>query len=119
MWGCGEGAAPEKPELPRSVSPGWTQKTFAHAEALPGLPAGAAKPDCWKAEYGGPGTASVWTCGYKVEGGAFDAAQRFPSSGSQVKFQSGKYLVVVEWTGGSRAEVTALVRAVQKILPMK
>jgi hypothetical protein len=118
LAGCGEGAVAGKPELPQSVSPGWVQKSFVHADPPAGLPAGP-KADCWKAEYAGAGTAEVWTCGYAAESGAFDAAQRFGSGADRVKFQAGKYLVVAQWSGGSKVEVTALVRAIQKALAAK
>jgi len=36
-----------------------------------------------------------------------------------VKFQEGDYLVIAKWNGGSRAEVTALFRAIQKTLQVK
>jgi hypothetical protein len=118
LIGCGGGAVPGKPELPQSVSPGWVQKSFVHVDPPAGLPGGQ-KVDCWKAEYAGSGTAEVWTCGYAAESGAFDAAQRFGSGADRVKFQVGKYLVITEWSGGSRADVTALIRAIQKDLGSK
>ena len=120
LMACGGGAVPGKPELPQSVSPGWVQKSFVHVEPPAGLPAGQ-KVDCWKAEYAGAnsGSAEVWTCGYAAESGAFDAAQRFGSGADRVKFQAGRYLVIVQWTGGSRTDVTALIRAVQKALGTK
>lgn len=119
LTGCGESALPGKPDLPQSVTPGWVRKSFAHVEPPPGLPAGQ-RTDCWKAEYIGTGTASagVWTCGYAA-GGAFDAAQRYASAADRVKFQVGEYLVIVQWSGGSKTEITALVRAVQNVLGAK
>lgn len=143
LTGCGDGAVAGKPELPGSVSPGWVRKSFEHVEPLSGLGGGGRKVECWKALYlgsgagqagagaagvgvaggsgmPGAGTAGVWICGFAAESGAFDSAQRFGSGGDRVKFQVGKYLVVVEWSGaGNRAEVTALVRAVQKALEPK
>ena len=118
--GCGGGGAPGKPELPESVSPGWVRKSLERAGQPAGLPEGA-KPECWKAAYGGADTrnAEVWACGYASEGGAFDAVQRTPAAADSVKFQEGKYLVLMHWSGGSKDEVTALVRAVQKKLTVK
>jgi hypothetical protein len=110
--GCGE-SAPGKPDLPQSVSPGWAQKSFGQAAPPAGLPE-TSKPDCWKAVYAGKGSAEVWTCGYGNKGGAFDAAQRARAEADTVKFQEGKYLVIVKWSGSSREEITALVRALQK-----
>jgi hypothetical protein len=118
LSGCGADSPPGKPELPLSVSPGWTRKSFEHANPPPGLPDNA-KPECWKAEYAGPGAAEVWTCGFAVEGAAFDAMQRTRAEAGTVKFQAGKFLVLVKWTSGSKETITALVRAVQKSLPAK
>lgn len=118
LAGCGEGAVAGKPELPQSVSPGWVQKSFAHSDPPAGLPGGQ-KTECWKADYAGTGMAHVWTCGFAAESAAFDAAQRFSSGADRVKFQTGKYLVVAEWNGASKTEITALVRAIQKALGTK
>ena len=115
LSGCGESSLPGKPELPQSVSPGWSRTSFEHVPAPAGLPAGT-KTDCWKAAYSGKGAAEVWTCGFSSNGGAFDAVQRTRAEADTVKFQQGKYLMIVKWTGGSKEEVTALVRAVQKSL---
>jgi len=115
LMGCGEMAMAPKPELPVSVSPGWSQKSFAKAQPVAGLPAGV-RAQCWKAEYEGSGAAEIWICGFNGEGSAFDAAQRYPAGADRVKFQAGKYLAVVHWSGGSKADVTALVRAIQKSL---
>jgi hypothetical protein len=61
----------------------------------------------------------AWVCGYRAESSAFDAMQRAKSAPDVVRFQEGKYLVVVHWSGGSREENTALVRAIQKALPRR
>jgi hypothetical protein len=119
LWeGCGAGSMPGQPDLPASVSPGWTRKSYADAPPPSGLPAGPA-PRCWKADYAGAGTAEVWTCAYRASGSAFDAQQRARAEADTVKFQEGNYLVIVKWSGGSRAEVTALIRAVQNTLHAK
>jgi len=112
---CGKNSMPGRPDLPASVSPGWTQKSYAAADPPPGLPPGPA-PRCWKADYAGPGAVLVWLCGYRVAGSAFDAAQRARAEANTVRFQEGNYLVTAKWNGGSRAEVTALIRAIQKVL---
>ena len=114
-WGCGAGKPPGKPDLPQSVSPGWTLKSYEHADVPAGVPA-RVKPECWRAEYAGPGSATVWACGYAEGSSAFDAMQRAESEANTVKFQQDRFLVMVKWNGGSRAEVTALVRGVQKSL---
>ena len=63
----------------------------------------------------------VWACGYlqSASGSAFNAEQRARAEADTVKFQEGKYLIVVSWRGGSRAEVTALIRGLQKALQVK
>jgi hypothetical protein len=144
LAGCGEGGAPGKPELPESVSPGWVRKSFEASVPPAGLPGGT-KAECWKAVYAGSGLgaesagsggglagsgrvsgggpkgaeAEVWACGYVGTGGAFDAAQRTRAAADSVKFQEGKYLILIHWSGGSKDEVTALVRALQKKLAVK
>jgi hypothetical protein len=115
---CGEGSLPGKPELPASVSPGWTLKSYNPAAPPPGLPDGPA-PQCWKADYAGPGKVEAWVCGYRASGSAFNAEQRARAEADTVKFQEGNYLIVVNWHGGSRAEVTALIRGLQKTLQVK
>lgn len=114
---CGSGA-PAEPKLPESATPGWTRKSFAKAEGPAGLPAGV-KPECWKADYASTGQAQVWACGYAQESSAFDAMQRARAEADTVKFQEGKFLVIVQWHGVSRDEITALVRAVQRNLKVK
>jgi len=104
---CSANKPPGKPDLPASVSPGWTLKS---CEPVP------AKPDCWQANYASAGTAQVQICAYAVEGGAFDALQRTPTEADAVKFQEGKYLLIVKWNGVTRPDITALVRAIQKAM---
>ena len=114
--GCGEGGAPGKPDLPASVTPGWTRQSYDAAQPPAGLPAGPA-PQCWKAVYSGLGNAEVWACAFAQDGSAFDAAQRANVGADAVKFQEGKYLIVVKWSAGSRADLTALVRGIQGSFP--
>lgn len=126
VWLCGacsEGSMPGKPELPASVSPGWNLKSYDPSPPPPGLPDGPA-PQCWKADYAGPGVpaisgAQAWVCGYRQSGSAFNAEQRARAEADTVKFQEGSYLIVVNWRGGSRAEITALIRGLQKALQVK
>jgi len=108
--GCGRETAPEKPNLPQTAAPGWTLKSYESAPPPAGVPAPAL---CWKAEYSGAGTASVWTCGYTSAGGAFDAVQRARAEADTVKFQQGRFLVIASWSGADHAGATSLVRAVQ------
>jgi hypothetical protein len=107
-----------KPELPASVSPGWALKSYDSTAPPAGLPDGPA-PQCWKADYAGPGSVQAWVCGYRASGSAFDAEQRARAEADTVKFQEGNYLIVVNWHGGSRSEVTALIRGLQKALQVK
>jgi len=113
--GCGSGSPPAKPDLPPSVTPGWTLKAFDRSAAPSGLPAGSV-PQCWRADYASEGSAQVWICGYAQESSAFDAVQRARAEPDTVKFQVGRYLTIVQWKGVSREEITALIRAVQKAL---
>lgn len=108
---------PERPDLPQSVTPSWTRKSFEKAPPPAGVPARAA-PECWKADYAGgdSGVASAWVCGYTSDGGAFDAMQRTETGANTVKFQEGRRLAVVRWNGASRDEIKALVLAVQRAM---
>ena len=115
---CSSGDAP-KPDLPASVSPGWALKKMEPSGPPAGLPAATTPPVCWKADYAGEGEATVWACGYRVSGTAFDAAQRIPARPNTVKFQQSQYLVVVEWRNASQTSVTTLIRALQKSIPLK
>jgi hypothetical protein len=117
LTACGANPA-GKPDLPQSVSPGWTLASFGDSAAPQEIPGGN-PPQCWKAQYTGPGTADVWVCGYKVEGGAFDAVQRARAEAQTVKFQEGRYLVLVKWNAAPKVSLTALIRAVQKTLNPK
>lgn len=120
LVGCaGSGKSPDKPELPRSVAPGWNQQSVVETPPPPGLPPTANPPRCWLATYSGPGTAAVRVCGYKTEGPAFDAAQRFPSAANTVKFQQKQWFVLVQWSGTSQTDATALVRGIQHALPQQ
>jgi hypothetical protein len=117
LLACGEGRS-AKPELPPSVSPGWKLTAFAHSAAPPEVPAGTI-PECWQADYAGAGAARIWLCRYSNETGAFDAAQRARAEAQTVKFQEGGYLVLVRWNNAPKADLAALIRAVQKTLSGK
>ncbi len=78
-----------------------------------------APQQCWKARYTGQGTADVSLCGYQLEGGAFDAVQRARAQAQTVKFQEGRFLVLVKWDAVPKASLTALIRAVQKTMNPK
>jgi hypothetical protein len=112
MIGCGT-SRPSKPELPSSISPGWSLKSFVEAPAPPAI-AAAGSPVCWKASYAGEGTADVWVCGFEAEAGALDAVQRAQAEAQTVKFQEGRNFVLVRWNGAPKAGIEALVRAIQK-----
>jgi len=118
LTACGPNPA-AKPDLPQSVSPGWTLGSFGDALVPQELPPGGTPPQCWKAQYAGPGSADVWVCGYKVTGGAFDAVQRARAEAQTVKFQEGRYLVLVKWNAVPKTSLTALIRAIQKTLHPK
>jgi hypothetical protein len=128
--GCSSGAA-RKPDLPASISPGWSLKQMDVSTPPARLPQSGTlsgtPPLCWKADYtsaadhGGAtvlsGNATVLICGYRVSASAFDAAQRMTPAPSEVRFQKGVYLVVVGWTDVSQAGITTLVSAIERALP--
>jgi hypothetical protein len=112
--GCSE-SAPAKPEIPESISPGWKLTSLA-SSPRPAEVAPDGDPRCWKAEYTGSGTAEVAICWYKVSGNAFEALQRTRAEAQAVKFQQGHYFILVKWNNAPKADVTALVRAIEKAL---
>lgn len=114
---CSPGDAP-KPDLPKSVSPGWTLKQI-ETGSPDRLPQNGTPPVCWKADYTSEGDATVWVCGYRASASAFEAAQRMPSAAQQVNFQKGQYFVVVHWNNVSQTAITTLIRAIQRTLPDK
>ena len=107
-----------RPELPESVSPGWKLVSLDPVAPPTGIPSGS-PPECWKANYSGEGTAQIWVCVYRVEAAAFDAAQRMPAEAQAVKFQEGAYFVLVKWNAAPKANLAALVRAIQTALKRK
>jgi len=115
---CGTGDA-SKPDLPTSVSPGWSLKKSDSSPPPATLPKTGNAPQCWTADYAGEGSATVQICGYHSNESAFEALQHLPPAANQVQFQKGVYLVIVRWNNASQAGVTALVTAVQKTLPGK
>lgn len=106
---------PAKPEIPDSVSPGWKLVSLNRVLLHPVSPDDAA-PDCWKADYRGTGSAEVSICWYQATAGAFDALQRTPAEAQTVKFQEGHYFILVSWNDVPKANLTALVRALEKAL---
>ena len=109
-----------KPDLPASVSPGWSLKQM-DVSALPArLPQSGTPPVCWKAHYTNAadnGSATVLVCGYRASASAFDAAQRMTPAPGEVRFQKGVYFVVVAWSQVSQAGITTLVSAIERALP--
>lgn len=106
------------PKLPETATPGWVRKSLAQGAPPAGV-TDAGKPECWNAQYASKGEANVWACGYAAEGSAFEAMQKGRSEADTVKFQEGRFYVVVQWRGASRDEITALVRAIQRNLKVK
>jgi hypothetical protein len=111
---CGS-APPARPPIPASISPGWKLTSLASAPR-PAEVAPDGDPTCWKAAYTGDGTAEASICWYRVSGNAFEAVQRTRAEAQAVKFQQGKYFVLVKWNNAPRAEIGALVRALEKAL---
>jgi hypothetical protein len=112
---CGS-APPAKPDIPQSVSPGWKLSSLDKSALPPGLSSDGA-PDCWKGTYSGSGSADVWLCWYRESANAFEAVQRARAAAQTVKFQEGRYFVLIQWNNVQKADLTALIRAIQKALP--
>jgi hypothetical protein len=112
MLACGH-AQSAKPDLPSSVSLGWSLGALVEAPSPAALPPGSR---CWRADYTGLGMAQVWVCTYPDATDAFDAVQRAPAEAQTVKFQEGKNLILVHWDNVPKANLEALVRAIQKTL---
>ena len=98
---------PPKPDIPDSISPGWKLSSL--------VPSGG-EPTCWTAEYTGPGSAEIRICWYKATASAFEEVQRTRAEAQTVKFQVEHYFVLVKWNNAPKANLTALVRAIQKAL---
>jgi hypothetical protein len=111
MLGACASSPPPKPDIPDSISPGWKLSTLTKSAD--------GEPACWKAEYAGPGSAEVSICWYKATASAFEAVQRARAEAQTVKFQEEHYFVLVQWNNVSKANLTALVRAIQKALQPK
>ena len=93
------------PDLPQSVTPAWKQTSLTQTSG-----------PCWNAAYASGGSAIVNACRYSSDAMALDAAQHAHSEANAVHFQQGRWFVIVRWNNVSQAEITALVRAVQKSL---
>ena len=116
---CSRGE-PRKPDLPASISPGWSLKQMDVSSPPARLPQSGTPPVCWKADYTSSadrGNATVIACGYRASAGALDAAQRMTPAPGEVRFQKGVYFVVVGWNGVSQAGITTLVSAIERALP--
>jgi hypothetical protein len=97
---------PPKPDIPDSISPGWKLASL--------VPSG--EPACWEAKYTGPGSADLRICWYKATASAFEAVQRARAEAQTVKFPEEHYFVLVKWNNVPKANITALIRAIQKAL---
>jgi hypothetical protein len=109
---------PPQPDIPDSISPGWKLLSLNKSALPSGVPPDG-EPACWKADYAGPGSADVWICWYKATGNAFEAMQRARAEAQAVKFQEEHYFILVRWNNVPRANLTALVRAIQKAVQPK
>jgi hypothetical protein len=132
LCACGETRRP-RPNLPDSVSRGWKLTSLDRSTAPPyvpypssrrspvqgqQVPAGGPR-DCWQVNYAGADTAQIWFCRYSATYGAFDAWQRVRADAQTVKFQEGEYLVLVKGNSAPKADLTALMRAIQQALSKK
>ena len=107
-----------RPDLPASISPGWKLSSLDRSAAPSGILRDGS-PECWKADYSGEGSAQVWVCRYSAEASAFEAVQRARAEAQTVKFQEGRYFVLVQWNNVPKVSLTALVRTIQKTLQPK
>jgi hypothetical protein len=96
---------PRKPDIPESVSPGWKLSSLTRSS-----------DECWNAAYSGQGDAELRICWYKATASAFEAVQRTRAEAQTVKFQEEHYFVLVKWNNVPKANLTALIRAIQKAL---
>jgi hypothetical protein len=103
-----------KPSVPQSVVPGWKLVSLVKSGAPGSVPA-AGSPDCWEASYTGSGNALVWLCRYADTTSALHASESAKASAQIVIFQEREYLVVVEWSAESIADLTALIHAVHAV----
>jgi hypothetical protein len=103
---CASGPPP-KPDIPDSISPGWKLSSLKPSDS---------DPACWTAEYAGTGSAEIRICWYKATASAFEEVQRTRAEAQTVKFQVEHYFVLVKWNNAPKADLTALIRAIQKAL---
>jgi hypothetical protein len=64
----------------------------------------------------GPGAAEIFLCRYSATSGAFDGWQRARADAQTVKFQEGKYLVLVKSKDTPNANLVLLMRALEASL---
>ena len=100
----------------RSAVPPYVPYPSSRQPSAQGREAAGQSPDCWKANYAGPGTARIWLCRYSATSGAFDGWQRIRADGQTVKFQEGKYLVLVQSDDTPNANLASLMHALQSAL---
>jgi hypothetical protein len=108
-------ARPAKPDIPTSISPGWKLSSLDKAPPPPEV-SGDGSPECWKARYTAEGPADLWICWYRAPANAFEAVQRVRAEAQTVKFQEGRYFILVKWNNVPKASLTALVRGIEKAL---
>ena len=104
-----------KPKLPESVSPGWKLTSPVASSAPPQVLAPGSQ-DCIEGQYTGVGAALVWLCRFGDRAAALHALQDTKTQRQIMTFQEGEYIVVVEWTTESIADLTALIRGVKENL---
>ena len=61
----------------------------------------------------------VWICWYKVARQRIRCRAAARAEAQAVKFQEGSYLVLVKWNDVPKANLTALVRTIQKSVRIK
>ena len=114
---CGAPAGPLK--LPESAGFGWKLKDIAEtkADAAPDVVRTAGVNRSWRAEYSGPGVATVDVYALKSEAAGLAITQHWRPSAETVTIFNARYFVVIHWQTTNRAAATALVGQIERSLP--
>lgn len=84
--------------------------------SAPGMVRKIGTRGCWRANYEGPGSATVEVYALTAPPGGLEMVQRWRPQANTVVFYTPRYFVVVKWQSLDRAAVTELVRALEKSL---
>ena len=112
LGACASGPPP-KPDIPDSISPGWKLSSRSFRPA--------ADPPAGRRSIPGPAPREIpdLLVRTKQQQVRFGEVQRTPAEAQTVKFQVEHYFVLVKWNNAPKANLTALIRAIQKALQPK